>query len=125
MTSTHIAAGQAIAATTSQFLRDPARYTGLRGVPDFVARRLPGWATHGADVDTVVGTIRRGALQPTTAAWVAAFTRLGDQQVATADSADRAANRERAAAAFFAASFYYFLARWPSPARDRADAWEA
>ena len=125
MTSTHIAARQTVAATTSEFLRHPSRYTGLRGVPDFVARRLPGWATHGADVDTVVDTIRDAGLRPTTTAWVTAFTSLGDQHLETADSADRATDREAAAAAFFAASFCYFLARWPSPARGRTDAWEA
>jgi esterase FrsA len=114
-----------LADSAAEFVADPARFAGIRGVPEYVARRIPAWSAFGIDVAAVVDMIRGRHLRPTSAAWVAAFTSAGDLQVASAHLAQRTGSSQEAAAAWLEASASYFLARWPSPAPDRPDAWEA
>jgi esterase FrsA len=114
-----------LASSAAEFVADPARFAGIHGVPPYVARRIPAWAACGMDVAAVVDVIRAGELRPGTQAWVAAFVDAGDRQVAAARLADGSLPSDVAAAAWLSASSSYFLARWPSPAPDRPDAWEA
>jgi len=125
MSATPLGAPPALAISPAEFLRNPTGYAGLVDVPDYVARRLPGWAVLGADVDKIVETIRADGVQPTTSGWVAGFSRLGDQQFTAGRHAEQTGDGAGARSAFLSASFWYFLARWPSPAPGRADAWHA
>lgn len=114
-----------LAGSAAEFVADPARFAGIRGVPEYVARRIPAWSAFGIDVAAVVDLVRAGELRPTTEAWVAAFIAAGDRHVASARLAERTGSSQEAAAAWLQASASYFLARWPSPSADRLDAWDA
>jgi esterase FrsA len=114
-----------LADSPAEFVAEPARFAGIRGVPEYIARRIPAWSAFGIDVAAVVEMIRAGEIRPTSEAWVAAFTASGDRQVASARIAERACSSQEAAAAWLQASASYFLARWPSPSPDRPDAWDA
>src|SRR5918912_794058 len=114
-----------VADSAAEFVADPTRFASISGVPDEVARRIPGWASLGIDVGPIVEVIRARGLRPGAADWVAAFTRAGDRQAASARITEGAGSSAPAAAAWLGASFSYFLARWPSPAPNRPDAWDA
>jgi esterase FrsA len=125
MTVADVASTAAVARTVAEFTQDPTRFTGLSGVPDYVARRLPGWAVLGVDVGILAQTVRAGRICPATPEWVAAFGELGDQQAEAARRATKRGEADRAKSEFLAASFWYFVARWPSPGPGRSDAWDA
>lgn len=108
-----------IAATFAEYTAHPDHFLTIQGVPAEIAERLPGFvdfvAEFGISGDALVRAIQdAGAvIGPATPGWQDKMSRLGDDAFTRAETAEAAGDAGRAKMEFMAASFWYFLARFP------------
>ena len=109
----------ATAATFAEYVAHPDAFLTIQGTPPEIAARLPGFADFvaqlGIDGDRLVQAIHEAgpAIGPATPGWQAAMSRHGDAAVVRAEMAEAGNDVVRAENEFMAASFWYFLARFP------------
>lgn len=104
-----------IAHTYAEYAAAPNDYLTIRGVPPFLAVRLPGFTDFGIDGDTLVKAIRNAGPEngPATPGWADALIEYGHQAMKRGEVAETNFNASQAEQDFLEASFWYFFARFP------------
>ena len=116
---TRRASPAASAATFAEYAAHPDAFLTIQGVPPEIASRLPGFvdfvAPLGINGDMLVQAIHEAgpAIGPATPGWQATISRRGDEATARAETAEAESDTQKAEQEFMAASFWYFLARFP------------
>jgi esterase FrsA len=84
-------------------------------IPPAIAARLPGFADLGIDFDQLVAAVRAAGPErgPATPGWPEAMMAHGHAAMAAGEAAELRHDSAAAEAAFMAASFWYFFARFP------------
>ncbi len=109
----------ASAATFAEYEAHPDTFLTIQGVPPEIAARLPGFADFvtplGIAGDMLVQAIHEAgpAIGPATPGWQTTLSRRGDEAIARAEAAEAEGDAQKAEQEFMAASFWYFLARFP------------
>lgn len=104
-----------IAKNFAEYTSNPNRFSSIEGVPSEIAVRLPGFATFGMDGDVLVEAVRKAGPEkgPATPGWSKVLMDYGHAAMDKGRVATKAHDSISAEKAFLAASFWYFLARFP------------